>query len=508
MKFKRAPKHKAWDFDVVLSNSSGTLQYSRQNSNPAKPRALLSPVVSGAARKHRKEKDPGQAAVKGTQKSSLLHLSTSMSILLIRIVKRRRANDEDESNKSPKLPRHAQETESRAATDNWSLVEDRSEDSWSRRSRTVSAGPDPVLPSPGNTFESAASTSTASVQDLDYRQSVRYRDIFIKSEDPPPELMRSAQTLISRSRSSPEIDDANIKSLMKASQEMLDNAGDQITQQMVPNTKPDLAFGYPEAAFTDVQLGTIDLLFDDRSGRSHAVPESTTRFPFLQVEYRALSNERPYYTTTNQAAGAGAIALNDIVKLMERSFGLEHFDYDKPQYFSIGIDHQLARLSVHWVKAPTEEGGQHSFHQTELAQYYLHLDANSIRAFSRAIKNIVDDGADPRLPALCDALDRYREVIVRDEEAGNAQQNQRHDGPVEPRDARERSETLPLLDPLEAVDPSEAVDPLEAGGGASDEEEDRTLEATQPYGRLKNLLARRYPDSILLDVSESDKFDG
>jgi hypothetical protein len=172
------------------------------------------------------------------------------------------------------------------------------------------------------------------------------------------------------------------------------------------------------------------------------------------------------------------------MKLMERSLGLEHFDYDKPQYFSIGVDHQLAQISVHWVKAPTE-GGQHSFHLKELSQYQLQ-DANGIRALSRAIRNIVDDGAHSRLPALCDALDRYREVIVRDEE-------QRHDGPAKPRDARERSETLPLLDPLEAVDPLEA-------GGASDEKEDGMLPATQTYEHLGYLLALRYKDSILLDV--------
>jgi hypothetical protein len=243
-----------------------------------------------------------------------------------------------------------------------------------------------------------------------------------------------------------------------------------------------MAFGYPEAAFTDVQLGTIDLLVDDQSGQSHAVPDKTIRFPFLEVESKSHAMERPHDTTTNQAAGAGAIALNGIMKLMERSFGLEHFDYDKPQYFSIGVDHQLAQISVHWVKAPTE-GGQHSFHLKELSQYQLQ-DANGIRALSRAIRNIVDDGAHSRLPALCDALDRYREVIVRDQEAGNAQQNQRHDGPAEPRDARERSETLPLLDPLEA-------------GGASDEEEDGVL---QPYEHLRWLLARRYKDSISLDV--------
>ncbi|KIW58742.1 hypothetical protein PV05_03240 [Exophiala xenobiotica] len=181
----------------------------------------------------------------------------------------------------------------------------------------------------------------------------------------------------------------------------------------LPMPKPDLAFGYSEAAFTEDQLGTIDLLVDDQFGRSYAVPDKRIQFPFLQI-------------ATNQAAGAGAIALKGTMELMERSFGLEHFDYEKPQYFSVSMDHELARINVHWVKAAAE-GGQPSFHVEHLSKYLLD-DASGIRAVSRAIKNILDDGADARLSALCSALDRYRATVIRDRAAGNAQRNQGHDG--------------------------------------------------------------------------------
>ena len=51
--------------------------------------------------------------------------------------------------------------------------------------------------------------------------------------------------------------------------------------------------------------------------------------------------------TVAKAAGAGAIALNGNIELMQRSFGMGKFDYDEPQYFSVTMDHQLACVNVH-----------------------------------------------------------------------------------------------------------------------------------------------------------------
>lgn len=327
--------------------------------------------------------------------------------------------------------------------------------------------PAPVLPSPDNSFEGTISTSrkseksAASVTDTDYRQSLRYRNIFIEREDPPPELMRRAQRITSRSRTSPEIDDATIEELKKTSRRVQDDAEDKIVKQFVPDIipsmkkipdqrlemnadqlwcnsvpaplkpsiltnplplpkpKPDLTFGYSEAAFTDNQLGTIDLLVDDQFGQSHAVPDQKVRFPFLQIEFKSQAKNGTHYIATNQAAGAGAIALNGNLELMQRSFGLEKFDYEEPRYFSVTIDHQLACVNVHWLRAPTEKGGQHSFHVEGLSKHLLD-DEKGIRAVSRAIKNILDYGADARLQTLCGALDAYRETVIRNRNAANA----------------------------------------------------------------------------------------
>jgi hypothetical protein len=40
-----------------------------------------------------------------------------------------------------------------------------------------------------------------------------------------------------------------------------------------------------------------------------------------------------HYIATNQVAGAGAIVLNSHLELIQRSFGVERFDFDEPQFF-------------------------------------------------------------------------------------------------------------------------------------------------------------------------------
>ncbi|OAP57224.1 hypothetical protein AYL99_07962 [Fonsecaea erecta] len=281
--------------------------------------------------------------------------------------------------------------------------------------------------------------SAASVHDTNYRQWLRYRNIYVNRGAPPPELMRRAERIISRSRTSPDMDDEAVQQVIRTSRMIEDEVEEVILQQLAPDVipamktlpdgrlasnasqlwcncvpiplkpsiltdplplprpKPDRIFGYSEEAFTESQLGTIDLLVDDYFGRSYAIPDQKIRFPFLEIDVMSQAKNGTHYIVTNQAAGAGAIALNGNLELMRRSSGLEKFDYEEPLYFSI-----------------TE--GRHSFHVAGLSKHLLD-DANGIRALSRAIKNILDNGTDVRLRALCVALDAYRETVIRDRNA-------------------------------------------------------------------------------------------
>ncbi|RMZ75995.1 hypothetical protein DV738_g5151, partial [Chaetothyriales sp. CBS 135597] len=401
--------------------------------------------------------------------------STKLGQLLVRAdqssPKRRRCVNEDESNHDAKRLRHSPVlwNESRTALDKEDFIENWLDEScWPPRASTenetppevpadMSRKPGTILPSPRDSLEEGTiSTSrrsektAASVHDTDYRQSLRCRNIFIERENPPPELMRKAVRIISRSRTSPEIDDSTIEEVKQTSRRLQDEAEDKIIKQLVPDIipsmkripdqrlemnadqpwfnsvpipldasiltnplplprpKPDLAFGYSETAFTRNQLGIIDLLIDDQFGRSYAIPDQKIRFPFLSIEFKSQAKNGTHYIATNQAAGAGAIALNGNLELMKRSLRMGNYEYEEPRFFSITMDHELARVNVHWVKAPAI-GEQHSFHVEGLSQHLLR-DGNGIRAVSRAIKNILDHCADARLRPLCEALDAYRET--------------------------------------------------------------------------------------------------
>ena len=189
-----------------------------------------------------------------------------------------------------------------------------------------------VLPSPRVSTTSSSKKSersTASVHDPDYHQSLAYRNIYIDREDPPVEIMRRAQRIISRPRRSPEIDDATVKKLSNKSCRLQNESEDIIVKQFarhiipamdeIPDQrlgmnsdqvwassisipldpsnltnplplsrpKPDLAFGYSDAAFTRNQLGTIDLLVDNQFGRSFAIPDQKLRFPSLDIEFKS-----------------------------------------------------------------------------------------------------------------------------------------------------------------------------------------------------------------------------
>ena len=332
-------------------------------------------------------------------------------------------------------------------------------------SDTMPYKPSFALPSADDSFERTTTSSrksertTARVHDSDYRQSLRHRNVYIEREDPPQELMRRAHRIVSRVRASPEADDLAIQELKDRSRRLQEDAEEEIVQQLapgiipamnrlpdqklarnadqswansvpvpldpsiltnplpLPKPKPDLAFGYSEDAFSRNQLGTMELLVEDQFGRSYALPDQKLRYPFLSIEFKSQAKNGTHYIATNQAAGAGAIAINSNIELIQRIFGMEKYDYEDPQYFSVTMDHQLACVNVHWLKAPVD-GGTHSFHVEGLSQHFL-KDADGIRAVTRAIKNILDHGADERLRRLCTALDAYREMVVRDRETAN-----------------------------------------------------------------------------------------
>jgi hypothetical protein len=305
--------------------------------------------------------------------------------------------------------------------------------------------------------------SAVSVHDSNYRESLRQRNIHINNEDPSEEMMRRARRLVCHPRESPELDDDPVQKIVKTSR-LLEEEGEEVIKQQLastmipammkvpdsrlrstadqlwsnhvplplkagilmdilplPKPKPDLAFGYSAAAFSDDQLGTMGLLIDDQGGRSYSTPDQLLRFPFLGIEFKSQAKNGTHFIGTNQAAGAGAIATNGIIDLMQRSSRMKDFDYDEPQFFSVTMDNELARINFHWIQTLVKDGQDHYRFHVETVSKHLLDDAKGIRAVVTGIKNILDRGTDVRLQTICSALDAYRDIVVRDRKAADAQ---------------------------------------------------------------------------------------
>ena len=205
-----------------------------------------------------------------------------------------------------------------------------------------------------------------------------------------------------------------------------------------------MAFGYSKSAFTKDRLGTIDLLIDQFE-RSYVTPDKKLRLPFFDVEFKSQAKAGTHFIATNQAANAGSLALQGYLELIRRSFSVDDLDYNEPQFFSLIMDHETARIHVHWLGIDAEDE-QFCFHVAGLSRYFLD-DLDSLKAVQRAVKNILEYGADERLQTLCEALDAYRQRAIVEKEMAISNGHQALEVPVKAQETqpRRRSTRTQLL---------------------------------------------------------------
>ena len=295
-----------------------------------------------------------------------------------------------------------------------------------------------ILPSPSGSSRgsSASRKSTASVHDRNYRTSLKYRNIHINREKPSAELLQRTCRIISRPRSSPELDDATALAIGDEALDLEDKAEATFVQKVVPKImpymekvpdtrlevtsgqtwvnatpvplaptilanplplpkpQPDLCYGYAETPFSVDQQDTISILAEDKVGLSYAKPNDELLFPYLNIEFKSAGKDGTHPIATNQVAGAGAIVSYGNLQLSQRAYGDGHFDFDEPQFFSISMDQMFAQVNVHWVSQPVP--GQYYFHIRKISRHLLD-DPVGVRAIQRALKNILDYGANNRL---------------------------------------------------------------------------------------------------------------
>lgn len=318
------------------------------------------------------------------------------------------------------------------------------------------------LPSPDVTTRSfsraptsVSVSSAASVHNTDYRERLKQYNIYVPGGNPPSGLKKEVQEIVFRLRESPEPDDNYVEGLKKVIKELQNKGEEEVRSKLgehvvpgyhspsderlavvhgqlwnksvavpldssfiepplpLPKPKPDTTFSFSEAAFNRFQLATINSLVQAPNGPSFASPYQDLRFPFASVEYKSQAKDGSIRVATNQGVGAGAIALNGYLELMSRGPGLDTTDLDlnKFLFFSVTMDQNVAYVNMVWV-GKTPDTNQHSFHLEELKILPLQYD-DSIRVLIRALKNMQDYAANIVLKRVVDALDVYRNNIIK-----------------------------------------------------------------------------------------------
>ena len=321
----------------------------------------------------------------------------------------------------------------------------------------LSPNSDPSIPNTGQ-----SSKSTASVHDSVYRSTLDNYNIFIEKYKPADELKKRAKDKLSRSRESPELDDPTVEDLRDTLRSLQDEDEDEVRDGVarqifpaigkspseklrvlrnlpwnacvpipldsnifvrplpLPKPKPDYAFGYSEMAFTRRQNKVLELFTNDSRTANYAMPRQHLRFPCLTIEFKSQATGGTLFKAVNQNAGAGAVSMAGLLELQRRSLGMENFDFNEPRFFSVAIDQENAKISVHWVSELPENRG-YAFHLETVSRYILD-DPAGLRALNKAIKNILDDSVGSRLVWLRKALDAYAKKVEQERSAPNQQE--------------------------------------------------------------------------------------
>lgn len=145
------------------------------------------------------------------------------------------------------------------------------------------------------------------------------------------------------------------------------------------------------------------------------MPNTVNAWPFLVVEFKASSRNGSLWVAENQAAGAGAVCVNSLKKLLELAPREEQQLITDSMAFSCVINSTQAAVWVHWmeheVDADTGEKTD-SFTSAELDLYNFKKPAGIV-AFRSSIQNIIEWGLGERLSLIKDSLCRLLPEVPR-----------------------------------------------------------------------------------------------
>jgi hypothetical protein len=339
------------------------------------------------------------------------------------------------------------------------------------RSKNIMAqlpSPNETTRPPPQTFTASSqkltAKSIASVHDTDYRETLEQYNVHVPGKFLSPEFEQEVEKRGFRVRDSPDLDDAYVRKIKQIAIS-LENAGEEEVRNQLgshiipgytdspdvrmkaipgrlwhrtvaipldpsvieqplplPKPKPNISLVYTKAAFSRFQLATINLFAQAVNGPSFALPGQDILLPWGAIEFKSAAKDGTLRVATNQAAGAGAVALNGFLEVMSRGPGLDDADLKKALFFSVSIDQNCASINVEWVDK-TLDTDQYAFHLQELRMLPIRY-GDSIQLLHRALKNIYEYSLNERLKLILDALDIYRDDVTKSKNANLVENSQ------------------------------------------------------------------------------------
>lgn len=103
-------------------------------------------------------------------------------------------------------------------------------------------------------------------------------------------------------------------------------------------------------AFDTNQFMVVKLLLN-QARKDYTMPDGIVRFPFLVIEFQAQAIGGTHFVATNQAANAGAVAMEGTLELARRISAEENVDFDEPQIKLQTPVHLPWKIPWNWPEA-------------------------------------------------------------------------------------------------------------------------------------------------------------
>lgn len=285
---------------------------------------------------------------------------------------------------------------------------------------------------------SSASTQTSPSDPL-YRETIYWNhiDLDLSGRGIGEEIRELLDTRILKGRDSPPLTEEEVAKVVDKAVDLMDHAegkaSDLINTKAFPTEhrgiaegrnllwstdalpsnpkyshnltapKPDRHYGYPLGRKFDWTAEEVEVI-EHRAALPYTQPTRENLFPFLTFDFKSEAAGGVLYVAENQAVGSGVHSVASLRWLLKQAFPSKEPAATDAVAFTGALSPRLAILYIVWYSNKTKRYIMSKFKDV------LFTNGPDIQQCTDIIKNILDYGADARLPAIRKALARLDPV--------------------------------------------------------------------------------------------------